>query len=139
MDWRGFGVVALFLMVACEKGGAILRMLRGNPPEKRQVSFEEEYTSKHEFAELKQKVAESEQYGADRRKAIYKMIDDKSAGTDLKLEAFRREVKEDMGGLHDKINDLANNVSASQTQCEMINTQVLHVSSQLNQMLQKRH
>lgn len=111
-DWRGFAVVCVFGLFALEKLIAVfgwgMRLVR---PEKREVSMAEEYASKTDFLDLKQQVEKHEVYGAERRKAIYSMMDKNAKHTDEKIDAFRKEVKEDINGVHDRVTELGDRIS----------------------------
>lgn len=124
-QWAGFAAVASFLLVFVDKAPGLVRFFRG-APEKRTISFEAEFATKTEINELRTKVEQHENYGAERRKAIYKMIDENSARTDGKLD-----------GLVDKISGVSNHVASVAAQCEATNTQMLHLSTQIHQMLQR--
>lgn len=109
-DWKGFAVVCLFGLFAIEKVVSILRGLR-REPEKREVSFSEEYASKTDFQTLKQVVEKQESYGAERRKAIYRMIDEKAEKTDANIDALRKEMKDDFQGVHDRVTTVVDRLS----------------------------
>jgi hypothetical protein len=113
MDWKGFGIVCLFLLTAGEKLG-LWRFLRG--PEKREVSFAAQHPSKEEFRELGQKVENIESYGALRRKAIYE-----------RMEKLQSETGGQLASLHEKINGVSQDVAEMAGKVEMIRTDMVHL------------
>lgn len=112
MDWRGFGVVLLFLLVVLEKVAGLARNIRRDP-ERRRVSFETESTSREQFDELKVKVAANE------------------TRAEARMESFRTEVKADIGELHNKINEVGKDLSGVAAQCEMIGSNLALLSTEV--------
>lgn len=101
-DWHGFAIVALFVAFLGKEGVALVRFIRRDP-EKREVTMALTHPTKEEFEELKGRVETIE------------------ATADEKRERFRLEVKQDIGELHSKINDVGREVSGVASSCEMIN------------------
>jgi hypothetical protein len=124
MDWKGFGIVLLFLVTLGDKLG-LLKWFRG--PEKREVSFATEHPSKQEFNELGQRLTNIEAYGAQRRKAIYERMESIQRDTGGQLQALREEMKGDMTQIHEKMNGVSQDVAGVAAQVEMIRTDMVHL------------
>jgi uncharacterized coiled-coil DUF342 family protein len=71
--------------------------------QKREVSFAEEFVTKPEFNELKSTVHAHERNGEARREKIYEMIKATQVHTDTKLDQFRKEMREDINGVHERV------------------------------------
>lgn len=109
-ETMGFLAVLLFLATLGDRLLSVAQRFLGKG-EKREVSFTSEYVSKTDFVELKDIVHKHEEYGKERRKEIYQMIRDLQKHADDELKAFRREVKEDINGVHERVTDVLSAVS----------------------------
>jgi Asp-tRNA(Asn)/Glu-tRNA(Gln) amidotransferase B subunit len=127
-------LVAVMLLSA---GASLTVMFNARRTQKREVTLNQEVATKEELATLRATVESREAYAADRRKAIYSMIDENRKHTDCKIDEFRREVKEDVGALHDKINLVSQEVSAVAKNCELTNQSVNGITSQIMRIVER--
>lgn len=86
-------VVGLFASV----GGNIAQMMNSRRTQKRQVSFEGEFVESCEFE--KQTTHNREEHAF-----LHKRISDGDSSVELQIEALRKEIKEDVSGVHDRVN-----------------------------------
>lgn len=104
-NWNLFGALAvavLFCLIFAEKVQSVFF----RRPQRREVSFPDEAASKKELSDLKAAVEREKEYGAQRREAIYAMIKETKEHTDAKFDQVRREIKDDVDGVHGRVSEL---------------------------------
>jgi len=122
-DWKGFGIILLFLLTIADKLG-LMRWLK---PERREVTFPAEHPTKTEFEKLSEHVTNIESYNATRRKAIYERI-----------ESVQREIGGQIQSLRNEMRDVAVSTGETRAQCESATTHIVHLRSDITQMLQNQ-
>jgi chromosome segregation ATPase len=111
-------------------GDRIWTWVKRGDPQKRQVSFETIYATKEELAELKENaerqitelrdtLGRMETAAADRRREIYLKIEESRQSTNDTITDLRKEIKEDINGVHARVTDLVKGVSEIVGQLKM--------------------
>jgi hypothetical protein len=108
-----------FVLVIIDRA---LSISNRNKSQKREVAFETVYATKGELAELKESAERQisdlrdtlqrmEDAAAERRKSIYTKIEQSAKETGATVNTLRLEIKEDIGGVHERVDELVKGVA----------------------------
>lgn len=128
IGWLLVGLGALLVIV--NQGFKMKRNFMGDPPQPpNQVLGQSAQELQRRVDVLERHVDESDR----RRKGLYDRIESSAAHTASKIEALRVEVKDDIQGVHERINVLESEQGGLKTATDLTNQRLAQIDSKMDQ------